>query len=188
MIKVFHAGYEEINAPDIHRGRKNADFGQGFYLSDNHEFVSLWVREKSGSDIIINSYELDDTGLKIKRFERDPEWFRYVFENRRSFPDELSDMDVIIGPIANDTIFNTMGIITSGYLSDEEALQLLCVGPLYKQIVIKTQRAADKLKFLSSEILSRDVIRDNRDKAACEEEAYLQEFGEVMQGFEKRSM
>ena len=80
------------------------------------------------------------------------------------------------------------GIITSGYLSDEEALQLLCVGPLYKQIVIKTQRAADKLKFLSSEILSRDVIRENRDKAACEEEAYLQKFGEVMQGFEKRSM
>ena len=97
-------------------------------------------------------------------------------------PDELSDMDVIIGPIANDTIYNTMGIMTSGYLSDEEALQLLCVGPLYKQIVIKSQRAADRLKFVSSELLPEDVIRKNKELTACEEDAYLQKFAEVMQG------
>ena len=69
MMKLFHAGYEEITVPDIHRGRVNADFGQGFYLSDNHEFVSRWVREKSDSVIYINSYELDDSGLKVKSFE-----------------------------------------------------------------------------------------------------------------------
>ena len=38
-------------------------------------------------------------------------------------PDALSDYDVIIGPVANDTIFNTMGIMTSGFLSDEEAIE-----------------------------------------------------------------
>ena len=72
--------------------------------------------------------------------------------------------------------------VTSGYLSDEEALQLLCVGPLYKQIVIKSQRAADRLKFISSEILPEDVIRKNKELTACEEDAYLQKFAEVMQG------
>ena len=51
-MKVYHAGYDEIKVPDIHRGRVNADFGQGFYLSDNREFSSLWVREKKGSEII----------------------------------------------------------------------------------------------------------------------------------------
>ncbi len=183
MMKVYHAGYEEISVPDIHRGRKNADFGQGFYLSDNHEFVSRWVREKRGSEIFINSYELDAADLKIKSFERDQNCFRYVFSNRRSMPDVLSDMDVIIGPIANDTIFNTMGIMTSGYLSDDEALQLLCIGPLYRQIVIKSQRAADKLKFLSSEIIPADVISLNKRTTACEEEEYMKKFAEVMKGF-----
>ena len=124
MINLFHAGYEIISSPDVFRGRKNADFGQGFYTTDSRSFASRWAREKKGADIIINSYELDEIGLKIKRFERDPEWFRYVFSNRRSMPDELSEYDLIIGPIANDTIFETLGIIGSGFLTPAEALRL----------------------------------------------------------------
>ncbi len=183
MIKVFHAGYEEITAPDIHRGRKNADLGQGFYLSDNYEFASRWVREKKGADIIVNSYELDESGLNIKRFDRDAEWFRYVFSNRRSMPDALKDVDVIIGPIANDTIYNTMGIMTSGFLTDEEALKLLCVGPDYSQIVLKSQKAADHLHFVSSEVISGDVIAANKKIVADEEDKYLQLFAETMESF-----
>jgi hypothetical protein len=182
-MKVYHAGYDEIKVPDIHRGRKNADFGQGFYVSDSYEFAGRWVREKRGADIIINSYELDDTTLKVKIFERDREWFRYVFSNRRSMPDELSDTDLLIGPIANDTIFDTMGIMTSGYLSDEEALKLLCVGPLYRQIVLKSQKAADNLKFLSSEKLSPEAIERNKKEILAEQDEYLTKFAEVMKEF-----
>ncbi len=181
MIRVFHAGYDEIKNPDIHRGRVNADFGQGFYLSDNYEFVSRWVREKSGAEIIINSYELDESVLNIKNFDRDTEWFKYVFSNRRSMPDALSEFDVISGPIANDTIFNTLGIMTSGFLSDDEAVKLLCVGPLYKQIVLKTQKAADNLKFIGSEKLSKDIIEKNKVLIAADEEAYLEEFSKVLE-------
>ncbi len=179
MMNLYHAGYEEIIVPDIHRGRINADFGQGFYLSDNSEFASRWVREKKGAEIIVNSYELDETGLKNKTFERDREWFKYVFSNRRSMPDTL-EADIIIGPIANDTIYNTLGIMTSGYLKDEEALKLLCVGPQYRQIVIKSQRAADQLKFISSEALSKDTISRNKELHAADEEQYLLEFSEAM--------
>ena len=57
MMKVFHASYERIENPDIHYGRKNADFGQGFYVTDAREFASRWVREKEGADIIINCYD-----------------------------------------------------------------------------------------------------------------------------------
>ena len=188
MMRLFHAGYDEIPLPDIHRGRTNADFGQGFYLSDNYEFASRWVREKSGADVIVNSYELDEAGLKIRIFERDSEWFRYVFSNRRSMPDGLPDIDIIIGPIANDTIYNTMGIMTSGFLSDEEALELLCVGPQYRQIVIKSQKAADRLKFISSEKLPQDTVIANKKIVAAEEEEYLQAFAEVMQGFESKKV
>ncbi len=54
-MKVYHAGYDKIIIPDIHRGRVNADFGQGFYMSDSREFACRGVREKKGSDIIVNS-------------------------------------------------------------------------------------------------------------------------------------
>ena len=32
-IKLYHASLDEIREPDIYRGRKNADFGQSFYLT-----------------------------------------------------------------------------------------------------------------------------------------------------------
>lgn len=184
MIKVFHAGYVEIPVPDIKRGRVNADFGQGFYLSDNHDFASLWVRERNGSDILVNSYELDESGLNILRFDRDEKWFRYVFSNRRSMPDQYADYDIIIGPIANDTIFDTMGIMTSGYLSDDEALKLLCVGPRYTQIVLKTQKAADNLHFLAAETLSKETIVANKKIAAANEAEYLKLFAKTMESLE----
>ncbi len=184
-MKVFHAGYVEIPSPDIHRGRKNADFGQGFYLSDNHEFASRWVREKAGSDIIVNEYELDVDGLDIKIFDRDNEWFRYVFSNRRSMPDIFSNVDIIIGPIASDTIYDTMGILTSGYLKDEEAVELLCVGPLYRQIVLKSQKATDNLKFISSEILSKETIEKNKKIVSLEADEYLEIFAETMKKFDE---
>ncbi len=183
MIKIFHGGYEIIERPDVHWGRKNADFGQGFYTTDNPDFAKNWVREKKGADIIINAYELDESSLKIKRFERDAEWFKYVFSNRRSMPDTLSDYDLIIGPVANDTIYDTMGIMTSGYLADEEALKLLSVGPCYQQITLKTEKAAECLKFLSSETLSDEDISRGKTIVAREEEKYLAEFARVMEEF-----
>lgn len=39
---------------------------------------------------------------------------------------------MIVGPIANDTIFDTFGIITSGFLSAEQAIKLLLIGPQYE--------------------------------------------------------
>ena len=181
MIRVFHAGYEEIKQPDVHKGRKNADLGQGFYTTDNKEFASRWVREKNGSDIVVNTYELELDGLKVKRFERDEEWFRYVFSNRRSMPDALDEYDVIIGPIANDTIYNTLGIMTSGYLSDDEAVKLLCVGPCYQQITLKSLKAGEHLKFMSSEILTGTEILANNKIVEAEEEQYLSEVAGVME-------
>ena len=181
---LYHTGFDEIPVPDLRRGRINADFGQGFYLSDNYDFASLWVREKNRADIIVNSYELDESGLNILRFDRDEKWFRYVFSNRRSMPDSYADFDIIIGPIANDTIYDTMGIMTSGYLSDDEALKLLCVGPQYTQIVLKTQKAADNLHFLSALALSKETIEANKKIAAANEAEYLKLFAQTMESLE----
>lgn len=185
MINLYHAGYVVIEHPDIHYGRKNADFGQGFYTTDNSEFARRWAREKPGTDIIINSYSLDTGNLKVKEFKRDTEWFEYIFANRRMNPDIYADYDVIIGPIANDTIYDTLGIITSGFLSDEEAMKLLMVGPCFSQIVLKSERAALNLKFISSQALSTKEIESARRKFAQDNELFQAEFATAMEELEK---
>nr|WP_297769762.1 DUF3990 domain-containing protein [uncultured Butyrivibrio sp.] len=181
MYDLFHASYQVIEDPDIHHGRKNADLGQGFYTTDDRAFANRWVRESPGKDIVINHYELDDRSLKVKKFERNKEWFDYIFANRRLKPDAYEEYDLIIGPIANDTIYETFGIITSGYLTDQEAMELLMVGPCSYQIVLKTQKAADNLKFINSEILSKDKIIEGRREYEKENKAYQIEFARVME-------
>ena len=106
--------------------QKNADFGQGFYLSDNEEFCKRWAKFRKGEETMINRYELDLNGLKVRYLKRDKEWFSYLYDNRHNKEDIYND-DVIIGPIANDTIYDTFGIISSGILSKEEAMTLLLI-------------------------------------------------------------
>ena len=39
---LYHTSDREIRNPDIHYGRKNADFGWGFYLTPDREFTYRW--------------------------------------------------------------------------------------------------------------------------------------------------
>ena len=179
-IKLYHTGFEKIEQPDIHIGRANADFGQGFYLSDNGDFSRRWARSRRGETTWLNTYTLALDGLQVKRFERDAEWFDYIFHNRSGYPDALSEYDVIVGPIANDTIYDTWGISTSGLLSREQSLRLLMIGPVYRQTAIKTERAASRLRFISAQVIEEKEIAAYRDKVLEEQEAYQKEFAEVM--------
>lgn len=116
-MRLYHTGYEEIREPDIHHGRKNADFGQGFYLTADEEFASRWARERAGMKTIMNTYELELEGLRVHRFERDVEWFEYIFNNRAGREDYLAEADVIVGPIANDTFLTLSGLLPVDFLS-----------------------------------------------------------------------
>ncbi len=170
-MKLYHTGKVEIRDPDIFHGRKNADFGQGFYLSPDLEFIYRWADENA----IVNEYELDESNLLIHRFQRDEHWFNYIFQNRRA-NDSLS-ADIIIGPIANDTIFDTLGIISSGFLKTEDAIKLLMIGPNYTQVAIKTEKAAKQLRWIRSEKITK--IDTALHKA--EQDKYDAAFGATLQ-------
>lgn len=179
-MKLFHTGYQIIKEPDLSIGRRNTDFGQGFYLSDNEEFSKRWARERKGMTTYLNQYELCTDGLSIKTFTRDVEWFEYIYANRTNRADTLADYDVIIGPIANDTLYETWGIITGGMLEKEEALRLLLIGGVYEQTVIKTEKAAAALRFVSAGIITSEEIAVYRELVRHEEELFQQQFAEEL--------
>ena len=85
---LYHVGFDIIKNPDIHYGRKNADFGQGFYLTDDKEFSYRWAKERSGADTIINEYDLATDGLDILPFKRGCDWFDYIYVNRNHKADK----------------------------------------------------------------------------------------------------
>ena len=170
-MRLYHTGNVEIREPDLLRGRKNADFGQGFYLTPDREFTYRWA----AANAVVNEYELDEEGLQIHRFQRDVDWFRYIFQNRR-VRDTLS-ADVIIGPISNDTIFDTLGIISSGFLNESDAMKLLMIGPEYTQVVLKTPKAAGKLRWLRSE----KITKPDEEHWKAERDAYAVALAKAVQ-------
>ncbi len=169
-MKLYHTGKEEIREPDLRHGRKNADFGQGFYLTPDMDFAYRWA----GPDAVVNEYELETEGLRIRRFQRDVEWFQYILQNRRA-ADSLS-ADVVAGPIANDTIFDTLGLISSGFLKTGDAMKLLMIGPEYIQVAVKTEKAAKQLRW----IRSGRITGLNAETRRAEQEAYDAAFAEAM--------
>ena len=176
-LRLYHTGFERIPAPDLKIGRKNADFGQGFYLSDDAAFSVRWARTRKGMDTWHNAYELTLDGLRVLRLDRDEAWFDYIYNNRNGAADLYPDYDVIIGPIANDTVYDTLGVTTGGLLPRAYALRLLLLGPKYRQIVLKTEAAAAKLRFLSARILPPEEIEGYRRTVKAEEAAYQELFG-----------
>ena len=67
---LYHTSDREIRNPDIHHGRKNADFGWGFYLTPDKEFTYRWARDNA----VVNVYELNTDGLDVYTFSRDVSW------------------------------------------------------------------------------------------------------------------
>ena len=184
-IALYHSGFQQIEKPDIHHGRRNADFGQGFYLSDDEEFARRWAKRRRGETTWINIYELDLSGLNTVEFQRDQKWFDYIYANRSFQKDMYPDADVIIGPIANDTIYDTFGITTSGILEKEEALKLLMIGPEYRQIVLKTQKAVDHLKWISAEEVSEEEAKEYALILKEEQTAYQEQFVAVLESLDR---
>ena len=172
-MKLYHTSDVVIEHPDIRRGRVNTDFGQGFYLTPDYEFSCRWTNR----DAYINEYELDMEGLCVVELARDAEWLDYIMHNRRR--QDLREADVVMGPIANDTIFDTMGIISSGFLAPQATLELLQIGPEYRQVVIKTDRANEHLRWVGAKQVQVDeAVFEARRQEALE---YQQLFAACMQ-------
>ena len=139
------------------------------------------AKKRKGLDTIFNEYVLDESGLKIKTFERNEEWFNYITNNRQNKDDYLKEYDIIIGPIANDTIYDTYGALTSGMIPMDIVLKILCAGPQYTQIVLKTQKAVDSLKFISSHVIPYEELLNNASSVRKEEIEYQEEMSKILE-------
>ena len=180
-ITLYHTGFARIVEPDIHIGRRNADFGHGFYLSPDLEFSRRWAKQRRGEQTWLNTYELDFDGLNVLRLSRNGAWYDLIYRNRTGRGMGDGEYDVITGPIANDTIYDTWGISTSGLLSREQSLALLMIGPEYTQTVIKTGRAASQLRFVSARALSEAEIAQGRETVRHEEDDFQRKFAAAME-------
>lgn len=168
---VYHGSNSNVEHPDHTKGRSDTDFGQGFYATAAEIMAQKWAARKSSS--VINVYDIDFAGLKVKKLKLDEEWLGFVIANRQmEEPDVFNGYDVIIGATADDKMFSTIENYENGYISGKDAIKILNNMDIGIQMCFRTQKAVDKLTFVKSYALSekqksefKSLIREERKKA-----------------------
>ena len=150
--------------------------GQAFYLSSDESFARIWAKQGWH----INVYDWEEEGLAIQTLEQDENWFRTIFENRNYAKDPYSHCDAIIAPIANDTIFDLVGLLTSGFVPEDICLKVLRQGPKFTQIALKSEKAVKNLHYLGSSVISEKEAEENCKKAEAMEKEFLDSIKTVL--------
>lgn len=130
MMTLYHGSNVVIDEIDLSKSRKGKDFGCGFYLNaDKNQAMEMAIRTSrrmmEGTPVL-NTYKFDenilnikDTPLAIKTFDGySIEWAEFIMMNRKNLSDTPAHKyDIVIGPIANDTVGLQMRRFIQGYIS-----------------------------------------------------------------------
>jgi len=158
-MKLYHGSTIAVRTPNINRGRRNTDFGKGFYTTTNFEQASRWARIKrdrqEATKAVVTVYEFDEILLSSPEFNvmhyhgATEEWLSFIVNNRRDSTNHSYDM--VMGPVANDSLYATITMYEKGDLSAEAAIVQLRTHTLFDQLSFHTQKAVGLLKYVHTE-------------------------------------
>lgn len=158
-MQLYQGSIEVIEHPKILDQQRLLDFGKGFYTTTNIEQAERWAAIKQKRSVkttkaFVTTFELDELLLKndtlsLKIFKQaDEEWLDFIIHNRSI--DSAADYDIVIGPVANDTLYQTLTLYEVGILTKKETIARLKVHPLFDQVSFHNQKALEHLKFLNA--------------------------------------
>lgn len=161
MMTLFHGSAVAVTEPLAKAGRRNLDFGHGFYMTKLEEQARAWaivIASRKGRNVrpMLNTYTFDrgqaeKDGVRFKSFESyNLEWLDYVVACRKG-KDISAEFDVVEGGVANDNVIDTVEDYEKGIITAEQALGQLRYKKVNHQICILNQTVIDKyLKYIGS--------------------------------------
>src|SRR5699024_4243736 len=146
-MTVYHGSYTAVKKPEILKGRNTKDFGPGFYCTVIREQAERWARRYDSS--IVNTYTVRlNTDLDILEFkEMNEEWLDFIIACRSG---KAHAHDLVIGPMANDQIYNYIADYIDGIITREQFWSLARFKYPTHQINFCTQEALACLEYVSS--------------------------------------
>ena len=158
MIRLYHGSNVAIEQIDLSRSKRGKDFGQGFYLNTNPdqamEMAARTTRFLNEGTPTLSCFEFDEdeatkNGVNIKIFpDYSEEWAEFVVMNRKNDSDvPTHPYDIVIGPIADDTVGVQIRRFIMGYLSASVLVEELSFkGDHAVQYFFGTPKAVNILK------------------------------------------
>lgn len=189
---LYHGSEKIIKKPEYGLGKKNNDYGRGFYCTESIELAKEWACA-GGSDGYGNKYELDTAGLKILDLNSDEynilNWLALLAKNRTywqsgsisyeaneylksNFLPETDGFDIIKGYRADDSYFSFAQDFVANAISLKKLSQAMKLGKLGEQIVLVSKRAFANIHFTGYEIAKASLYyakKTERDLAARRE-------------------
>ena len=150
-IIVYHGGTERVEMPVCKFGRRNLDFGLGFYVTNLREQAVSWAYNMAKSrnmPALLNRYRLDRDAIlreaKCRVFEAyDEEWLEFIVANRSGM-NVADEYDYVEGGVANDRVVDTVNLYIAGLIELGSALKELSKHQPNNQMCILNQEILNK--------------------------------------------
>ncbi|MCM1127477.1 MAG: DUF3990 domain-containing protein [Lachnospiraceae bacterium] len=203
LITLYHGSEKIIRQPVFGEGKKNNDFGVGFYCTASEELAKEWA-VSSLQDGFSNCYTLDTEYLKILNLNSSDytilNWIAVLVEHRSfsfktpvarrakrylidNFGVNVNAFDLIIGYRADDSYYDYAEAFLSNGITVEQLAQAMRLGKLGEQIVIKSKFAFSKLKYEGCAVAKKEqyyAFRETRNNEA--NQRYLEMLEEEING------
>jgi len=191
-LTIYHGSEKIIEKPIFGYGRKNNDYGLGFYCTESLELAKEWSVdfERSG---FANKYEINTDRLNVLYLNSDRycilHWLTMLLKNRQfdtqsilasdakkyllqHFDISLDGVDIIIGYRADDSYFSFAQDFLNGTISYRQLNNAMHIGQLGEQFVLISKKAFNRIKFIKVEIADSNewyMKKALRDKNARSE-------------------
>ena len=191
IITLYHGSTEKIEHPALGKGKRNNDYGQGFYCTAHRDLACEWASKLQGLDGYVNQYEIDTAGLKVLDLSKYGilHWMTILLKNRtftlttpisiqgktylmEHFDIDISDYDIIKGYRADDSYFSFAEDFLNNAISVSHLSQAMRLGKLGIQYVLVSQKAFDALRFVQADPVENSVyyplhmVRDTKARKA----------------------
>lgn len=188
-LTLFHGSEKIIETPTFGEGKKNNDFGLGFYCTESEELAKEWA-VSSLRDGFANRYILDAEYLNILNLNSPDytilNWIAVLVEHRLfsiktpvacrakkylidNFGINVNAYDLITGYRADDSYFDYAESFLNNAISVEQLAKAMRLGKLREQVVLKSKFAFSKIQYEGFNVAEKEefyVLRKSRDDEA----------------------
>lgn len=189
LITIYHGSKQIVETPTFEEGRRNNDFGLGFYCTESNDLAKEWA-VSALQDGFSNRYTLDTEFLNVLHLNSPDysilNWMAVLVEHRLftiktpvarrakqylidHFGINVNAYDLITGYRADDSYFDYAEAFLNNGITVEQLSRAMQLGKLGEQIVLKSKFAFSKIKFEGFETAEKDVyfaLRKARDDDA----------------------
>ena len=186
---LWHGSARIVETPMFGLGKIHNDYGQGFYCSEDRALAKEWACS-AGADGYANRYEFEVDGLSLLDLTS-PEysvlhWIALLIEHRSFRKDsamaenaaeylkdhflvDIGSYDVVRGWRADDSYFSYARAFLNNSISVEQLGQAMRLDNLGEQVVLKSKRAFERIRFVGVErapYVQFGPLREARDHDA----------------------